>query len=89
MSQKQVPPELLPHDSEVGELYRVNIAFICVNSIIIIVRLIVRGFSVKHVAIDDYLMVAAGVFADVFSAMAIVGKTNDPIEKDVFCSDTV
>jgi hypothetical protein len=72
MSQ-QIPTEFLPHDSYVGELRRVNIAFICANSVIIIVRLIVRGFVVKHVAVDDYLMVAAGLCADVFSALAIVG----------------
>ncbi|OCT44074.1 integral membrane protein [Cladophialophora carrionii] len=69
----QIPPEFLPHDSYVGEIYRVNISFICVNSVIIFVRLIVRAFMVKHVAVDDYLMVAAGLCADVFSALAIVG----------------
>ncbi|KIW72896.1 hypothetical protein PV04_01057 [Phialophora macrospora] len=69
----QIPTEFLPHDSYVGEIYRVNISFICVTSIIIIVRLIVRAFMVKHVAVDDYLMVAAGLCANVFSALAIVG----------------
>jgi hypothetical protein len=69
----QIPTEFLPHDSYVGEIYRVNISFICVISIIIIVRLIVRAFMVKHVAVDDYLMVAAGLCANVFSALAIVG----------------
>jgi hypothetical protein len=76
MATQLVPPvttALLPHDSEVGEIYRVNIAFICVNSVIIIIRLLVRALVVKHIAVDDYLMVAAGVFADAFSAMAIVG----------------
>ncbi|KIW88593.1 uncharacterized protein Z519_10639 [Cladophialophora bantiana CBS 173.52] len=69
----QVPTDFLPHDSYVGEIYRVNISFICVNSVIIIIRLIVRAFVVEHVAVDDYLMVAAGLFADAFSAMSIVG----------------
>lgn len=69
------PTALLPHDSYVGELYRINISFICVDSVIIILRLFVRGFVVKHVAVDDYLMVAAGILADVFSAMAIVGAS--------------
>ncbi|KAJ9609042.1 hypothetical protein H2200_006813 [Cladophialophora chaetospira] len=72
MSQ-QLPTQFLPHDSYVGEIYRVNIAFICANSIIILIRLAVRGFVVKHVAVDDYLMVAAGLCANVFSALAIVG----------------
>jgi uncharacterized membrane protein YozB (DUF420 family) len=63
----------LPHNTLVGEIYRVNIAFIAVTALIIGVRLIVRGAVVKHVAVDDYLMVAAGVFAIAFSGMAIVG----------------
>ena len=74
----QVPTNFLPHDSSVGEIYRVNIAFICVNTIIILIRLVVRGFVVKHVAVDDYLMVAAGICADIFSALAIVGMSRAP-----------
>lgn len=73
MSQAQAPGSFLPHDSSVGEIYRLNIAFIAVTSSIIAVRLIVRAFVVKHVAVDDYLMVAAGLFANAFSTMAIVG----------------
>ncbi|KAK4948100.1 hypothetical protein LTR10_013154 [Elasticomyces elasticus] len=65
--------EFLPHNSLTGEIYRLNIAFIAVTSTFIGVRLIVRGFVVKHVAADDYLIVAAGLFATAFSAMAIVG----------------
>jgi hypothetical protein len=84
MSQQgQVPANFLPHDSYVGEIYRVNIAFICVNSLIIIIRILVRAFVVGHVAVDDYLMVAAGLCADVFSALAIVGTfgfSNEAIE---------
>lgn len=64
---------LLPHDSYVGELCRLNIAFIAVTTTIIGLRLMVRGFVVKHVAADDFLMVAAGLFATAFSAMGIVG----------------
>lgn len=73
MSQSQ--GGLLPHNSSVGEIYRLNIAFIAVTSVIIGIRLIVRVFVVKHVAVDDYLMVAAGLFANAFSAMAIVGAS--------------
>ncbi|KAL2440776.1 hypothetical protein ABEF95_005959 [Exophiala dermatitidis] len=65
--------QFLPHDSYVGELYRLNIAFIAVTSTIIGIRLMVRIFVVKHVAADDFLMLAAGLFATAFSAMAIVG----------------
>ncbi|EXJ95388.1 hypothetical protein A1O1_00509 [Capronia coronata CBS 617.96] len=75
MSSLPSPAEaaLLPHNSSVGELYRLNIAFIAVTSTIIGLRLVVRIFVVKHVAADDFLMVAAGLFATTFSAMAIVG----------------
>ncbi|KIW49853.1 hypothetical protein PV05_11496 [Exophiala xenobiotica] len=65
--------EFLPHDSLTGELKTLNICFIAVTSVFIGLRLIVRAFVVKHVAADDYLMVAAGLFATAFSAMAIVG----------------
>ena len=74
MSQTQA--DLLPHDNAVGEIYKVNISFIAVNSVIIGLRLMVRVFVVKHVAIDDYLMVLAGLFSAAFSAMTIVGKYN-------------
>ncbi len=70
----QLQGDLLPHDSSVGEIYRLNISFIAVTLVIIGVRLIVRILVVKHVAIDDYLMVAAGLLATAFSAMAIVGR---------------
>jgi hypothetical protein len=72
----QVQTDLLPHDNAVGEIYKVNISFIAVTSLIIGLRLVVRGFVVKHVAVDDYLMVAAGLFSTAFSAMTIVGKSN-------------
>lgn len=70
----QFKGEFLPHDSLQGELKTLNICFIAVTSVFIGIRLIVRAFVVKHVAADDYLMVAAGLFATAFSAMAIVGK---------------
>jgi hypothetical protein len=70
--------EFLPHDSLTGELKTLNICFIAVTSLFIGLRLIVRAFVVKHVAADDYLMVAAGLFATAFSAMAIVGKSQPP-----------
>jgi hypothetical protein len=69
----QFKGQFLPHDSMVGELHRLNISFIVATSAFIAVRLIVRAFVVKHVAADDYLMVAAGLFATAFSTMAIVG----------------
>ncbi|KIX05878.1 uncharacterized protein Z518_03851 [Rhinocladiella mackenziei CBS 650.93] len=69
----QIQGDLLPHDSSVGEIRILNIVFIAVTSVIIIVRLIVRAFVVKHVTVDDYLMVAAGLFDTAFSVMAIVG----------------
>ncbi|KAL6249830.1 hypothetical protein RBB50_003686 [Rhinocladiella similis] len=69
----QFKGEFLPHDSLQGELKTLNICFIAVTSVFIGIRLIVRAFVVKHVAADDYLMVAAGLFATAFSAMAIVG----------------
>jgi hypothetical protein len=61
------------HNSVQPEILRLNIAFIAVTSCFIIARVLVRTFLVKHVAIEDYLMVAAGLFATAFSAMAIVG----------------
>jgi len=75
----QFQGEFLPHNSLTGEIYRLNIAFIAVTSAFIAVRLMVRGFVVKHIAADDYLMVAAGLFATAFSTMAIVGKS--PLER--------
>jgi hypothetical protein len=69
---------LLPHNSLTGEIHRLNIAFIAVTATFIGVRLVVRAFVVKHVAADDYLVVAAGLFATAFSAMAIVGMINVP-----------
>lgn len=73
MSQSQ--PDLLPHDNAVGEIYRVNISFTAVTILVIGLRLIVRAFVVKHVAVDDYLMVGAGLFSTAFSVMVIVGKS--------------
>lgn len=73
----QVPTDLLPHDNAVGEIYKVNISFIAVTSLIIGLRLVVRGFVVKHIAVDDYLMVAAGLFSTAFSTMTIVGKSRE------------
>jgi hypothetical protein len=63
----------VPHNSVQPEILRLNIAFITVTSCFIIARVLVRTSLVKHFAIEDYLMVAAGVFATSFSTMAIVG----------------
>jgi hypothetical protein len=84
---------ILTHNSLVGEIYRVNIAFIAVTAVVIGLRLLVRSVVVKHVAVDDYLMVAAGVFAIAFSAMAIVGMMHRisycKYVSDYFCRTTL
>lgn len=72
MSQSE--SDFLPHDNAVAEIYQVNISFIAVTSLVIGLRLAVRAFAVKHVAVDDYLMVGAGLFSTAFSVMVIVGK---------------
>lgn len=61
------------HDSAVGEVYLVNIAFIAVTVVIVGVRLVVRGLVARYVGADDYLMLAAGFFSVAFSAMNIFG----------------
>jgi len=71
MSQNQAA--FLPHNSEVGEIYKLNICFIVATCAIIGLRLFVRAYLVKHITVDDYLMVAAGIFSTAFSTMAIVG----------------
>lgn len=63
----------VPHNSVQPGILRLNIAFIAFTDSIIILRLFVRASIVKHVALEDYLMVAAGLFATAFSAMNIVG----------------
>lgn len=64
----------VPHNSVQPEIKTLNIAFIVFTDSIIILRLLVRARIVKHVALEDYLMVAAGLCATAFSAMNIVGK---------------
>lgn len=85
----QFQGQFLPHDSLVGELHRLNIAFIVVTSVFIGVRLIVRGFVVRHVAADDYLMVAAGLFATAFSTMAIIGRRPQEQVRSVYYSSDI
>lgn len=63
----------VPHNSVQPEIIRLNVAFIAFTDSIIILRILVRARIVKHVALEDYLMVAAGLFATAFSAMNIVG----------------
>lgn len=63
----------VPHNSLQPEIIRLNSAFIAFTASIIILRILVRARIVKHVALEDYLMVAAGLFATAFSAMNIVG----------------
>ena len=64
----------VPHNSKQPEIIKLNIAFIAFTDSIILLRILVRARIVKHVAAEDYLMVAAGVFATTFSAMNIVGR---------------
>lgn len=68
----------VPHNSLQPEIVRLNIAFIVVTSSFIVGRVLVRILLVKHAAIEDFLMVAAGIFATAFSAMAIVGVYSLP-----------
>lgn len=63
----------VPHNTLQPEITRLNSAFIAFTNTIIIVRILVRARIVKHVALEDHLMVAAGVVATAFSAMNIVG----------------
>jgi hypothetical protein len=53
---------------------RLNISFIVLSCFIIGLRTLVRAMLVKHVAIEDYLMLAAGVSATAFFALNIMGK---------------
>jgi len=62
-----------PHDSLVPEIVRLNSAFIAVACLVIGLRLFVRVFMVKHVVIEDYLMVAAGITYVAFSGMNLLG----------------
>ncbi len=65
----------VPHNSLQPEILRINVAFIAITCTFIILRVIVRSFLVKHVALEDYLMIASGAFAWAFSAMAIAGTS--------------
>jgi hypothetical protein len=67
----------VPHNSLQPEILRVNIAFIVITCTFIILRIAVRLLLVKHVALEDYLMVGAGLFATAFSAMAMTGVVDD------------
>lgn len=63
----------VPHNSEQPEIISLNIAFIAVTIAIVTLRIVVRTFIVKHVALEDYLMIAAGVFGVAFSSLNIAG----------------
>lgn len=63
----------VPHNDERPEIISLNGAFTSVAVFIILLRIVVRTTIVKHIALEDYLMIAAGVFAAAFSAMNIVG----------------
>jgi hypothetical protein len=64
----------VPHNSLQPQIIRLNSAFIAFTDVIIIIRILVRARIVKHVALEDHLMIAAGLFATAFSAMNIVGS---------------
>ena len=64
----------VPHNSLQPEIRRLNIAFIAVTNTFIISRILVRVFITKKVGFEDYLMIAAGLFATAFSATAISGQ---------------
>ena len=64
----------VPHNDERPAIIKLNAAFLAVTDSIIILRLLVRWRIVKHIAVDDHLMIAAGVFTTAFLAMNIVGK---------------
>ena len=61
----------VPHNTLAPEIRRLNIAFIAITDTFIISRILVRVFLTKKVALEDYLMVAAGLFATAFSSTAI------------------
>ena len=65
----------VPHNTLQPEIIRLNSTLIAFTDAIIIVRILVRARIVKHVALEDYLMVAAGIVATAFSAMNIVGTS--------------
>jgi hypothetical protein len=68
----------VPHNSEVPAIISLNAAFLAVTTSIIALRVVVRTFIVKHVALEDWLMVAAGVFGATFSALNIAGWSFHP-----------
>lgn len=63
----------LPHNSFVEQMYKINISFTAVVCLVILLRLFVRLHIVRHVAIEDHLMVGAGLFFLAFSTMNLVG----------------
>lgn len=72
----------VPHNDVHAEIISLNIAFIAVSSSIVFLRVVVRTLIVKHVALDDYLMIAAGIIAAAFSAMCIAGKPHSLLQAD-------
>ena len=61
-------------DSNVqSDIISYNVATIAIVATTILVRTSVRAFIVKHVAIEDYLMLAAGGSAIALCAMVLVG----------------
>lgn len=64
----------VPHNDEQPAIIKLNIAFIAFTSVFILSRIAVRALIVKHLSLDDYLMLGAGAFAVVLSAMSIYGE---------------
>jgi hypothetical protein len=55
-----------------------NIVAISLTCLIVFSRTLVRALIVKHVALEDYLMVVAGLAAVSLSTMVIIGKYAHP-----------
>jgi hypothetical protein len=73
----------VPHNNEQPAIIKLNAIFLAVTDSIIILRVLVRLTIVKNIAIEDYLMVAAGFFATAFSAMNIVGMSSQPVAETI------
>jgi hypothetical protein len=66
------------HSSIQSSIIAYNIAAIAIVVITLSTRICVRALIVKHVLMDDYLMLAAGIFAIALSSLIIAGKSSLP-----------
>ena len=55
-----------------------NLSFISIVAFVIALRTLVRVFLVKHVAIEDYLMIGAGLSAIAFFSLNVAGMSHRP-----------